>query len=77
MAVAVEMPVELFEYHSEVRGNEVVHDLRSYGAAGGAYTERWHFEVDSYRWSLEQTQGGTTERIMGGEYKRSSGGDGS
>ena len=70
VAVAVGMPVELFEYSSEVRGGEILHDLVAHGAAAGEYVERWTFGEDEYRWSLEVEKDGKPETIMGGAYRR-------
>ena len=70
VAVAVGMPVELFEYRSRVRDGEVVHDLVAQGAAGGEYVERWTFADDEYRWTLEVEKEGGLEPIMGGVYQR-------
>jgi hypothetical protein len=70
VAVAIGMPVELFEYRSEVRGSEVVHNLLAQGPAGGEYVERWTFAGGEYRWSLEVEKDGKPEQIMGGSYRR-------
>lgn len=67
-AVAVGMPVEVFEYRSIIEGAEIVHDLEAQGAAGGSYVERWRFAGDEYDWSLESPDGG--EKIMAGTYRR-------
>ncbi len=70
IAVAIGMPVELFEYRSEVQGTEVVHDLVAQGPAGGEYGERWVFADGTYRWTLEVENEGQLEAIMGGAYQR-------
>jgi hypothetical protein len=70
VVVAIGMPVELFEYRSEVRGREIVHDLVAQGPAGGEYVERWAFVGDEYRWSLEVEKDGNPEQLMGGGYRR-------
>jgi len=68
IVVATGMPVELFEYRSEVRGEEIVHDLVAHGEAGGRYVERWRFSGGEYRWTLEEPKEGTA--IMDGVYRR-------
>ena len=68
VAVATGMPVELFEYRSKIRENEVVHELDAQGPAGGKFVERWKFGGGEYRWTLESPQGG--EPIMGGTFQR-------
>jgi len=70
VSVAIEMPVDLFEYHSEVRGEAIVHRLVSYGAMGGEYRETWQFDDEGYRWTLEQDKDGALQRVMGGAYRR-------
>jgi hypothetical protein len=70
VAVAIEMPVELFEYRSVVRNREIVHELVAQGAAGGEFVERWVFDEGGYRWSLEAEANGALEEIMGGTYRR-------
>ena len=70
LAVAIEMPVDLFEYHSEIRGDTIVHQLVSHGAMGGKYLETWQFVGDGYRWELEQDKDGVMQRVMGGAYRR-------
>ncbi len=72
VVVAIEMPVDLFLYRSEVQGNEIVHDLVARGDAGGTFVERWPYDDDGYRWSLEQEKGGAAVQIMSGAYRRSS-----
>ena len=62
VAVATGMPVELFEYATSVRSDEVVHELRAHGPMGGRFIERWRFDGDRYEWTLEQAG----ERLMGG-----------
>ncbi len=51
VSVAIEMPVNLFEYHSEVEGDSIVHRLVSYGEMGGEYRETWQFDGEGYRWT--------------------------
>lgn len=53
VAVAIAMPVDLFEYRSEVQDNEIVHALTAHGPAGGEFVERWRFVGDEYHWTLE------------------------
>jgi hypothetical protein len=70
VVVAIGMPVDLFDYRSEVRDGEIVHNLVAQGAAGGEYVERWVFADKKYRWSLEVQNKGEAEAIMGGAYQR-------
>ena len=67
VVVAVDMPVELFEYASRLEGDEIVHDVVSHGEMGGRYVERWRFEGNLYHWSLEQDG---REILSGGPYRR-------
>ena len=64
--VAVGMDIDLFEYTSRVEDGEIVHDLVTHGALAGRFVERWIFDGDSYRWSLEQDG----QPLMGGVYRR-------
>ncbi|MBT8405114.1 MAG: hypothetical protein KJP18_14725 [Gemmatimonadetes bacterium] len=73
VVVAQGMPIELFEYRSEVRGGRIVHDLEAHGPAGGRYIETWIFEGDGYRWTLEQEVEGSPALLMDGAYRRSGG----
>jgi hypothetical protein len=70
LVVAIGMPVDLFDYRSEVRGGEIVHKLSAQGPAGGEFVERWVFSGDEYRWSLEVEKEGKPKAIMGGAYQR-------
>jgi len=70
VAVAIGMPVELFEYRSQVKDGEIVHDLVAQGPMGGNYAERWAFTDNEYRWSLEVNKDGKPEPIMAGSYRR-------
>ena len=73
IVVATDMPVTLFEYHSRVRDQTVVHDLLSHGEQGGRYVETWEFALEGYRWTLQQERDGLLAKIMGGKYVRDSG----
>jgi len=53
VVVATAMPIDLFEYRSEVQDNEIVHDLAAHGPAGGKFVESWRFAGDEYHWTLE------------------------
>ena len=68
VAVATGMPIELFEYHSRVQGDQVVHDLVAHGTMGGIYEERWRFADGEYRWALKDPTEG--KEIMNGSYRR-------
>lgn len=70
VAVAVGMPVDLFEYRSAVRGVEIVHSLAAQGPMGGQFVERWQFAEGEYSWALETAGDGPRERLMGGTYRR-------
>ena len=70
VVVAIGMPVDLFDYRSEVRDGEIVHKLSAQGPAGGEFVERWIFADNEYRWSLEVQNKGEAEAIMGGAYQR-------
>lgn len=67
--VATGMGIDLFEYTTRVGEDEIVHDLTTHGPMGGDFVERWVFEDDGYRWSLEQAG----ETLMGGSYVRVAG----
>ena len=69
VVVALGMPVELFEYRSEVRGRDVVHSLFAHGQGGGRFVERWRFVEGAYAWTLEQVSDGSVETLMGGRYR--------
>ena len=68
--VAIDMPVDLFEYRSVVEDDEIVHELMAHGAQGGRFIERWVFDDDGYRWTLERPSDESTERLMSGAYRR-------
>lgn len=70
VVVAIEMPVELFEYRSEVRGESIVHQLVGHGEMGGEYRETWSFDDEGYEWTLETEAEGAMQRVMGGAYQR-------
>lgn len=70
VVVAIDMPVSLFRYRSEVRGDSIVHHLVALGPAGGRYVETWTFEGDVYRWRLEEERQGERQPVMGGAYRR-------
>lgn len=69
VAVAIEMPVSLFEYASRVEAGVVIHDLQAHGQGGGHFQEVWTFGEDSYDWALYPSSG-EGDRLMGGAYKR-------
>lgn len=71
--VATGMGIDLFEYTTRVEDDRIVHDLTTHGAMAGEFVERWVFEDDGYRWSLEQDG----EALMGGRYVRVTGPPGS
>jgi hypothetical protein len=66
IAVAIDMPVSLFQYDTRVEGVTVVHELESHGQMGGSYVERWTFSDDAYDWVLEQAG----QTIMTARYRR-------
>ena len=71
--VAIDMPVERFEYRTEVKGALVEHELTAYGSQPGDFVEIWSFHEDGYDWRLESPDDRGT-RVMGGSFRRTDGG---
>lgn len=70
--IAIDMPVERFEYRSRVRGARVEHDLRAFGPQPGHFVEIWSFSEAGYDWWLE-APADPGRRLMGGSFRRPSG----
>lgn len=64
------MPMHRMEYRSRVDGNEVVHDLRTYGDQPGRFVETWTFGSGRYEWRLERPTEEGPEVLMSGSYRR-------
>lgn len=74
--LAIDMPVERFEYRSRVRGNRIEHELQTFGADPGRFVEIWSFGEAGYDWWLESPDE-PGKRLMGGSFRRSApGGEG-
>jgi hypothetical protein len=74
--VAIDMPVERFEYRSHVRGTRVEHELQVVGPEPGQFVEIWSFSEAGYDWWLESPDD-PGRRLMGGSFRRSTHGGGS
>lgn len=72
VVVAIDMPVEHFEYRSRVEGDRIVHDLQVFGPEPGRFIEVWSFDGDEYTYWLERPGGGG-ERLLGGSFRKASG----
>ena len=70
VAVAVDMPVDRFDYRTVVDGSEVIHDLKAYGEKEEQFVETWTFGPTGYVWQLEQATEDGLMRITGGAYDR-------
>ena len=71
VVVAVDMPVERFEYITRVEGSTVRHDLRAFGEMRGQFTEVWNVDDEGYDWYLEAVgPGDERSRLMGGRFRR-------
>ncbi len=71
--IAIDMPVERFEYRTEVEGAMVEHELNAYGPQPGDFVEIWSFHQDGYDWWVERPDDRGT-RVMGGSFRRADGG---
>lgn len=72
VVLAVEMPIDRFEYSTVVNGSEVVHELVAHGEAGGRYRETWTFDGSGYRWMVAKIGTDGLEPMMKGSYRRAS-----
>lgn len=71
--VAVDMPVELFEYTTRFEGRKMISQLRSYTSEGdeSLNTETFEFTTDGqYEWSLYDGGDETQAKVMSGTYVR-------
>lgn len=71
--VAIDMPVELFDYTTKFEGSKMVSELRSFTGSGEekAYTEIFEFTgADAYEWSLYSGSHEARKKEMGGAYTR-------
>lgn len=68
--LAIEMPLDRFEYSSRVEGSRVVHRLRAVGAEVLEYRETWTVSDATYDWVLEEESPTGWTRVMGGTYTR-------
>ena len=71
--VAIDMPVQLFDYTTRFEGGKMISRLRSYTTGGeeSVYTEIFHFKIDGqYEWSLYEGSDEGQAKAMGGTFIR-------
>jgi len=73
LVTAQNMPFVLLEYRTRFEGQEMINDIRAYGAQGREqmYLERWKFiDHDHYEWTLQENTPDGMKTVMSATYER-------